>query len=312
MTSQYGRGEPVARGGATAPIAPARRIGFLAASAGIAFLMAVAAWVTILGNDHFPSRDFFSLEPVSRAADFAGDLVGAESSATPAFYKPAEWAEKARLAGETLAMSVAAAGLAALGALALFMFGARNVMMGSLAPYQSPFWTAPFFLVRGLFTVSRAIPELVWAMILVFVFTQGTLPGVIALAIHNGGILGKLGSEIVEGLDTRPMRALRSTGAGRMQVLLYGVLPGGSAQVHHLPVLPLGGDHPNHHSGWICRGWRPGDRVPPGYEPLQIHRGHADSLLVSGPGAFRGYSLRAIAPVGQLSVRHASDGFISR
>jgi phosphonate transport system permease protein len=34
-----------------------------------------------------------------------------------------------------------------------------------------------------------------------------------------------LGSEIVEGLDTRPMRALRSTGAGRLQVLLYGVLP---------------------------------------------------------------------------------------
>ena len=225
MTPQYGRGEPVARGGATAPIAPARRIGFLAASAGIAFLMAVAAWVTVLGSDNFPSRNLFSLEPVTRAADFAGGLVGAESSATPAFYKPAEWAEKARLAGETLAMSVAAAGLAALGALALFMFGARNVMMGSLAPYQSRFWTAPFFLVRGLFTVSRAIPELVWAMILVFVFTQGTLPGVIALAIHNGGILGKLGSEIVEGLDTRPMRALRSTGAGRMQVLLYGVLP---------------------------------------------------------------------------------------
>ena len=122
-------------------------------------------------------------------------------------------------------MSVAAAGLAALGALALFMFGARNVMMGSLAPYRSPFWTAPFFLIRALFAVSRAVPELVWAMILVFVFTQGTLPGVIALAIHNGGILGKLGSEIVEGLDTRPMRALRSTGAGRMQVLLYGVLP---------------------------------------------------------------------------------------
>ena len=225
MAAQYGRGEPVARCGATAPIAPARRIGFLAASAVIAFVMALAAWATIIGDDNFPSRNVFSLDSVARAADFAGGMVGAESSASPAFYNPDEWAEKARLAGETLAMSVAAAGLAALGALALFMFGARNVMMGSLAPYRSPFWTAPFFLVRGLFTVSRAVPELVWAMILVFVFTQGTLPGVIALAIHNGGILGKLGSEIVEGLDTRPMRALRSTGAGRMQVLLYGVLP---------------------------------------------------------------------------------------
>ena len=225
MATQYGRGEPVARGGATAPIAPARRMGFLAASAAIAFCIAVAAWATIIGDDQFPRRGLFSLEAVTNAVDFVGGLFGAETSTAPAFYQPAEWAEKARLAAETLAMSVAAAGLAALGALAMFMFGARNVMMGSLAPYRSMLWVAPFFLVRGLFAVSRAVPELVWAMILVFVFTQGTLPGVIALAIHNGGILGKLGSEIVEGLDTRPMRALRSTGAGRAQVLLYGVLP---------------------------------------------------------------------------------------
>ncbi len=225
MAAQYGRGEPVARGGATAPSVPSRRIGFLAASAAIALLMALAAWVTIIGDDDFPSRNLFSVEAIAGAADFASGLIGAESAATPAFYKPDEWAEKGRLAAETLAMSVAAAGLAALGALILFMFGARNVMMGSLAPYRSPLWTAPFFLIRAVFTVSRAVPELVWAMILVFVFTQGTLPGVIALAIHNGGILGKLGSEIVEGLDTRPMLALRSTGARRMQVLLYGVLP---------------------------------------------------------------------------------------
>ena len=225
MAQQYSRGEPVARGGAIAPIAPARRIGFLAVSAAFAFALAVAAWATILTDDQFPRQDLFSLKAIDRGAAFAGRLLGLETAATPAFFQAGEWAEKSRLAAETLGMSVAAAGLAALGALATFMFGARNVMMGSLAPYSSPLWAAPFFLVRALFTVSRAVPELVWAMILVFVFTQGTLPGVLALAIHNGGILGKLGSEIVEGLDTRPMRALRSTGAGRMQVLLYGVIP---------------------------------------------------------------------------------------
>ena len=225
MAAQYGRGEPISRGGATAPSAPARRMGFLAASAALAVCIAVAAWITIIGDDQFPRRNLFSFETISRAAEFAGGLSGAETSVTPAFYRADEWVEKGRMAAETLAMSVAAAGLAAVGALATFMFGARNVMMGSLAPYRSPLWVAPFFLVRALFTVSRAVPELVWAMILVFVFTQGTLPGVIALAIHNGGILGKLGAEIVEGLDTRPMLALRSTGAGRLQVLLYGVLP---------------------------------------------------------------------------------------
>lgn len=225
MATQYGRGEPIARGGATAPSVPARRIGFLAASAAVAFCIAIAAWVTIIGDDHFPRRDLISFETATRTADFVARLAGSDTATTPAYYRADEWTEKARLAAETLGMSVAAAGLAALGALATFMFGARNVMLGSLAPYRSPLWFAPFLLVRALFTVSRAVPELVWAMILVFIFTQGTLAGVIALAIHNGGILGKLGAEIVEGLDTRPMRALRSTGAGRMQVLLYGVLP---------------------------------------------------------------------------------------
>ena len=81
------------------------------------------------------------------------------------------------------------------------------------------------FLTRGWFTISRAVPELVWALIFVFIFTQGVLPGILALAVHNAGILGKLGAEIVEGLDTRPVRALRSTGASRLQVLVFGVLP---------------------------------------------------------------------------------------
>ena len=215
----------MAQGGATAPSDPRRRMGFLTASAMAATAMAIASWATIFSNELFSPGDFFSAHAFTRGADFATALLGFHSSSTPAFFDPTQWAQTARLAAETLGMSVAAAGLAALGALATFIFGARNVMMGSLAPHNSLLQKSPFFLARGLFTVSRAVPELVWAMILVFVFTQGTLPGVIALAIHNGGILGKLGSEIVEGLDTRPIRALRSTGAGWLQVLLYGVLP---------------------------------------------------------------------------------------
>ena len=215
----------MAQGGATAPSDPRRRVGFLTGSVLAAVVMAIGSWATIFANDLFSAGDFFSGRTMARGSEFVAALFGLHSAVTPAFLDAHEWAEKGRLAAETLGMSVAAAGLAALGALATFMFGARNVMMGSLAPHHSLLWTAPFFLIRAAFTISRAVPELVWALILVFVFTQGTLPGVIALAIHNGGILGKLGSEIVEGLDTRPMRALRSTGAGRMQVLLYGVLP---------------------------------------------------------------------------------------
>ena len=98
-------------------------------------------------------------------------------------------------------------------------------MTGDLSPYGSVAWKIVFVLTRAFFTLTRAIPELIWAMIIIFVFSPGILAGGIALGIHNAGVLGKLGSEVVEGLDQRPIRALRSTGAGRVQVLFYTVLP---------------------------------------------------------------------------------------
>ena len=58
-----------------------------------------------------------------------------------------------------------------------------------------------------------------------FVLSPGILPGAIALAIHNYGVIARLASEVVEGIDTRPVRALQSAGAGRTKALLYGVLP---------------------------------------------------------------------------------------
>jgi phosphonate transport system permease protein len=122
-------------------------------------------------------------------------------------------------------MSVMAIGFAAIFALVFFIFGARNMMVGEMAPYGSWFWRGVFFFVRGLFVVTRAIPELIWAMLIIFVLSPGLLPGAVALGLHNAGILGKLSSEIVEGLDQRPIQALRSTGAGRFQVMVYGVLP---------------------------------------------------------------------------------------
>jgi len=59
----------------------------------------------------------------------------------------------------------------------------------------------------------------------VFVLSPGILPGAIALAIHNYGVLGRLAAEVVENLDMKPAHALRSSGANRLQVLVYAVLP---------------------------------------------------------------------------------------
>lgn len=155
-------------------------------------------------------------------------MPGASSATSreqPAFFEAAEWADKAVLALDTLAMSVLGVALAALIAGTFFMFGARNVMLGELSPYGSVVSGAIFAATRAFFTLTRSIPEIVWALIIVFAFTPGVLAGAVALGIHNAGVLGRLGAEVVEGLDPRPMRSLRSAGAGRMQVLIYGVLP---------------------------------------------------------------------------------------
>ena len=201
------------------------RLTFVSGSVLAMLVLMFTAWTYIVFGQSWPSHGFFSGETASRAWSFLGDLAGAGREGTPAYLDGAEWAEAGRLALVTLAMSVLAAGIAAMGALLTFMFAARNVMAGELAPYRSPVWTAWFGVVRLGYALSRSVPELIWAMLLVFIFSPGILPGALALAIHNFGILGKLTAEVVEGLDTRPARALRTSGAGWFQVIAYAILP---------------------------------------------------------------------------------------
>ncbi|MEE9286139.1 MAG: ABC transporter permease subunit [Dehalococcoidia bacterium] len=202
------------------------RPGVVSVSIAAMVMLVVAAWVFVLETDRSQGAGLLSLESVRRGWDFlAHDLLGVDASRTPAFARWSEWKATAPLAYRTMAMSVLAIGIAGLVALATFMFGARNIMMGELAPYGSRVGAAVFVVVRAFFTLTRSIPELLWALIIIFMFSPGILPGALALGVHNAGVLGKLSSEVVEGLDRRPLRALRSAGAGRLQVLAYGVLP---------------------------------------------------------------------------------------
>ena len=67
--------------------------------------------------------------------------------------------------------------------------------------------------------------EILWALIFVFMVGLGPFPGLLALGFHTGGVLGKLVGEVLEAVDPRPLEALQSTGASRLRILLYGVLP---------------------------------------------------------------------------------------
>ena len=80
-------------------------------------------------------------------------------------------------------------------------------------------------IARGVLTILRGIPELVWALIFVRVFGLGPAAGVLALGLTYGGMLAKVYAEILESTDPAPARALRASGAGRLQALLYGLLP---------------------------------------------------------------------------------------
>ncbi|MFT4539627.1 MAG: phosphonate transport system permease protein [Planctomycetota bacterium] len=79
--------------------------------------------------------------------------------------------------------------------------------------------------VRIFFIALRAIPEYIWAYLFLAMLGSSAWPAVLALAIHNAGILGRLGSDTIENLDRSPLRSLRMLGADRTQLAAFGVFP---------------------------------------------------------------------------------------
>jgi phosphonate transport system permease protein len=79
--------------------------------------------------------------------------------------------------------------------------------------------------VRRLLDLLRAVPDLVIGTVFLVAVGLGPFAGVLALAVNTGGVLGKLFSEAVEAIDPRPVEGVRATGAGRLQEVVWGVLP---------------------------------------------------------------------------------------
>ena len=194
-------------------------------SAAAFLVLACASWVYLFFVADGGFRELFRGETWRQAGDFLGQLAGVGAEGTPAVLQWDKWMEAGSLAYDTLAMSVLAMGIAGVGALLTFLPAARNVAMGELASSASLPSRALYYLLRGLFIFSRGIPELIIAMIVVFAFSPGILAGALALGIHNYGILGKLSAEVVEDLDPRSARALRTSGSSVFQMLAYGILP---------------------------------------------------------------------------------------
>ena len=131
----------------------------------------------------------------------------------------------------TLAISSLAIVLAAAAAWTLSPFAARNLATRRPAePTDGERDGAGWRLLRatvfGVFITLRALPEYVLAYLLVALLGPGhAWPAVLALAIHNTGILGRLSAETIENLDPAPLRALRSSGARRSDLVVAAVWP---------------------------------------------------------------------------------------
>jgi phosphonate transport system permease protein len=78
---------------------------------------------------------------------------------------------------------------------------------------------------RRLLEFCRTVPDIVFALLFVVAFGLGAMPGVLALAIHTMGALGKLFSEVVENIDMKPVEGVTSAGAHRFAILRFAVLP---------------------------------------------------------------------------------------
>lgn len=125
----------------------------------------------------------------------------------------------ARKMGETIFLALMGTMLSVVVTVPLSFFGAKNLMGGSgpgLAAYAA---------TRTVMNVLRSVEVLIIALMMVRAVGIGPFAGVLALAIHGVGALGKLYSEAIESIDAGPIEAITATGASRFQVVMFGVVP---------------------------------------------------------------------------------------
>ena len=178
----------------------------------LTLLLFVVAMVT--GFDVVDARNAGGFwEGIQRVFDFPAGVVAVA------------WQERAALPGlllhylppliETINIAAVSTLLGVIGGLMLSLLGTRG-----LAP-----WPRLIPVFRRIADVQRAFPEIVIALVLIFILGGGPVPAMIAIAIHTAGAMGKLFSEVAENVDLKPVEGLQSVGANWSQRMLLGVIP---------------------------------------------------------------------------------------
>ena len=202
------RGLPVPAELQRGPLTDWRKWGTLAAVLAVLYV-----GVQLLGIDVSRSNPEYGLKQVLRLLRFDFSILSPQNEFETF------WDTAGGLMVVTIFLGIVATAISIVIALPLAFLGARNIMTGN------PVTSAVYAIVRVIFTIIRSIDVLIVVIIMTIFFGLGSAAGVFGLAFHNIGVLGKLYSEAVEGIDPGPGEAITATGASRLQVVWTAVLP---------------------------------------------------------------------------------------
>lgn len=210
---------------------------FLRVSLGVGLLLLVWAWTA---GDLYESF----LSPEQKRANlerFITKLTPAPVRESGDWSELTPWISQQMTEGDglraivlTFSLATTAAALSGLLALVFLPGAARNLatraplgIPGGRGGIAAKLWPVLSKLTRGFFVFTRSLPEYVLGFLLISVFGPDTWALVLALAIHNFGILGRLGAEVVENADAAPGRTVIAHGGGRLGAYLAALLPDG-------------------------------------------------------------------------------------
>lgn len=155
---------------------------------------------------------------LSRFWSYISDIVPKLSFAT-FFEDVAEWywnlGEWLTMLVETLLVAYVGTVLGCLGGFILCFLATANMTRNATVR----------FVARRFLELCRTVPELVFALLFVYAMGLGPVPGVLAIAIHTAGALGKQFAEVVENIDMNPVEGVTATGAGWVSRVRFAVLP---------------------------------------------------------------------------------------
>jgi len=116
--------------------------------------------------------------------------------------------------GETLSIALLGTTLAALMALPVSLFAARNIVPNLIR-----------FPVRRFLDSIRGVDTLIWALVWINVVGLGPFAGVLAIAVSDFGAFGKLFSEAIEGADQKQVEGIRASGGSALHEIRFGLMP---------------------------------------------------------------------------------------